>query len=57
MVHARGRARGGRRAIATVESTNFNGKVWLDSVGNFYSENARVTERLRLADANTMEKR
>jgi hypothetical protein len=38
-----------------VESTNFNGKMWLDSVGNFYGENARITERFRLADANTID--
>ncbi|MBI3047039.1 MAG: hypothetical protein HYY76_01885 [Acidobacteria bacterium] len=38
-----------------VESTNFNGKMWLDSVGNFYSEHARMVERLRLADANTLD--
>ncbi|HET9385666.1 MAG TPA: hypothetical protein VFO67_11000, partial [Gemmatimonadales bacterium] len=38
-----------------VESTNFNGKMWLDSVGNFYGADARVTERFRLADANTLD--
>ena len=38
-----------------VESTNFNGKMWLDSVGNFVSDNVRVTERLRLVEANTMD--
>ena len=38
-----------------VDVTNLNGKMWLDSVGNFYSENAHVTERFRLADANTMD--
>jgi hypothetical protein len=38
-----------------VESTNFNGKMWLDSVGNFVSENVRVTERFRLVEANTMD--
>ena len=38
-----------------VESTNFNGKMWLDSVGNFVSENVRVIERLRLVEANTMD--
>jgi hypothetical protein len=38
-----------------VESTNFNGKMWLDSVGNFYTENARITERFRLVDANTID--
>jgi hypothetical protein len=38
-----------------VDVTNLNGKMWLDSVGNFYSENARVIERFRLADVNTMD--
>ena len=38
-----------------IESTNFNGKMWLDSVGNFVSENVRVVERLRLVEANTMD--
>ena len=38
-----------------IESTNFNGKMWLDSVGNFVSENVRVIERLRLVEANTMD--
>jgi hypothetical protein len=38
-----------------VESTNFNGKMWLDSVGNFYTENARITERFRLVEANTID--
>lgn len=28
-----------------VESTNFNGKMWLDSVGNLVSGHVRVTER------------
>jgi len=30
-------------------------RVWLDSVGNFVSENVRVVERLRLVEANTMD--
>jgi len=38
-----------------VESTNFNGKMWLDSAGNFYTENARITERFRLVDANILD--
>ena len=38
-----------------VESTNFNGKMWLDSVGNFVSPNVRVTERFRLVEANTLD--
>jgi hypothetical protein len=38
-----------------VEVSNINGKMWLDSVGNFYSENAKLTERFRLADANTLD--
>src|SRR5687767_6300293 len=36
------------------EVTNFNGKAWLDMAGNFYSENAKVTERFTLADADTI---
>ena len=38
-----------------VDVTNLNGKMWLDSVGNFYSENARVVERFRLASADKMD--
>jgi hypothetical protein len=38
-----------------VESTNFNGKMWLDSVGNFVGPNVRVTERFRLVEANTLD--
>jgi hypothetical protein len=38
-----------------VDVTNINGKMWLDSVGNFYSEHAHLTERFRLADANTLD--
>jgi hypothetical protein len=38
-----------------VDVTNLNAKMWLDSVGNFYSENAHVTERFRLVDANTLD--
>jgi hypothetical protein len=38
-----------------VEVTNLNGLMWLDSVGNFFSDNARVTERFTLVDANTLD--
>ena len=38
-----------------VDVTNLNGKMWLDSVGNFYSDNAKVTERFRLVEANTID--
>ena len=38
-----------------VETTNFNGKMWLDSAGNFHGANARITERFRLVDANTLD--
>jgi len=38
-----------------VESTNFNGKMWLDSVGNFVSPNVRITERFALVEANTLD--
>jgi hypothetical protein len=38
-----------------VEVTSLNGKGWFDSTGHFYSENTRMVERWRLADANTMD--
>ena len=38
-----------------VDSTNFNGKMWLDSVGNFVSPSVRIAERFRLVEANTMD--
>ena len=38
-----------------VEVTSLNGETWFDSVGNFYSENARMVERWRLVDANTID--
>ena len=52
MGSARGRWDGDTLVI---DVTNLNGKLWLDSVGNFYSEKAHVTERVRLADANTLD--
>lgn len=52
MGNARGRWDGD---TLVVEVTNLNGKMWLDSVGNFYSENARVIERFRLVEANTID--
>ena len=38
-----------------VDVTNLNGLHWFDSVGNFYSENTRFTERFTLVDANTID--
>ena len=38
-----------------VEVTNLNGKTWFDSAGNYFSENTRLVERLRLVDANTID--
>lgn len=38
-----------------VDVTNLTGKNWLDQVGNFFSDNAHVVERFRLADANTID--
>jgi hypothetical protein len=38
-----------------VDVTNLNGKNWLDQVGNFFSDHARVVERFTLADANTID--
>jgi len=38
-----------------VDVTNLNAKNWLDQVGNFFSDNVHVVERLTLADANTID--
>ena len=38
-----------------VEVTNLNGKGWFDSTGHYFSENTRMIERWRLADADTMD--
>jgi hypothetical protein len=38
-----------------VDVRNFNGRVWLDMVGNFVDENLHVIERYRLLDADHYE--
>ena len=38
-----------------VEVTGLNGLTWLDSAGNFISENTRLVERWKLVDANTID--
>ena len=50
--HSRGRWEGD---TLVVDVTNLNGLHWFNSVGNFYSENTRMTERFKLVDANTMD--
>jgi hypothetical protein len=51
-----GSARGHFEGDALViETTNLNGKMWLDSAGNFIGPNAKVTERLRLVSANLLD--
>ena len=37
-----------------VDVTNFNGRSWLDMMGNFVDENEHVVERYKMLDANTM---
>lgn len=37
-----------------IETTNLNGYTWLDDAGNFYTDTARITERLTMVDANTI---
>jgi hypothetical protein len=37
-----------------VESTNFNGKTWLDMAANVVSDSLNVVERIWLIDENTM---
>ena len=38
-----------------VEVTSLNGMGWFDSTGHYFTENTRMTERWRLADANTID--
>lgn len=52
MGSARGRFEGDTLVI---ETTNLNGKMWLDSGGNFIGRNAKVTERIRLVSANDLD--
>jgi hypothetical protein len=42
------------RDTLVVDSTNFNGKPWMDLAGDFLSDQAHVVERFWLADANTL---
>lgn len=37
-----------------IETTNFNGFTWLDDAGNFYTSNARLTERLTMVDPDAI---
>ena len=38
-----------------VETTNRNGKTWLDHAGNFVGRETRTTERFTLIDPNTLQ--
>jgi hypothetical protein len=38
-----------------VDSTNFNGRTWLDMAGNFTTESLHVIERFTPTDANTIQ--
>jgi hypothetical protein len=38
-----------------VDVTGLNGRHWFDSVGNFYTENTRMVERLTMVDPNTID--
>src|SRR5436305_3578175 len=37
-----------------LDTSNFNGKTWLDMAGNFHSNQLHVVERLTLVDADTL---
>jgi len=37
-----------------IETTNQNGMVWLDQQGRFYTDEAKVVERITFLDANTV---
>ena len=38
-----------------VDVTGLNGRHWFDSVGNFYTENTHMVERLTMVDPNTID--
>jgi hypothetical protein len=38
-----------------VDTTNLNGKPWMELAGDFISENAHIVERLTMRDSNTIE--
>ena len=48
---ARGRWEGNTLVI---ETTNLNGYTWIDDSGNFYTDAARIVERLTLIDLDTI---
>jgi hypothetical protein len=48
---ARGRWEG---KTLVIDTTNQNGRVWLDRRGAFYTDAATVTERLTMLDRNTI---
>ena len=37
-----------------IETTNHNGREWLDNVGNFYTDKAHIVEQLTMVDGNTI---
>ena len=37
-----------------IDTANVNGYIWLDHSGNFYTDTARVTERLTMVDRSTI---
>jgi hypothetical protein len=51
MQDSRGRWEGNTLVI---DSTNGNGRTWLDNQGNFYSAGAHVVERITLVDHDTL---
>ncbi len=49
--HSRGRWEG---TTLVVETTNLNGYIWMDDSGNFYTDTARLTERMTMIDPDVI---
>ena len=52
MERALTRSLGGQHLV--VETTNLNGYIWIDDAGDFYTDTARLTERITMIDPDVI---